>query len=81
MALHPDVQQKAQAEINTICDYEPYSSYNQDLDLGTIDTDDEFYLPLLADLDRLPYLLAIMKEVLRYAPVANLGESNLKSIH
>ena len=54
MALHPDVQQKAQQEI------------------------DEFIgcrsIPSPEDCERLPYLTAVLKEVLRFAPVGPLGE-------
>lgn len=32
------------------------------------------HLPHPSDLGRLPYLTAVFKEVLRYAPVANLGK-------
>lgn len=53
MALHPDVQLRAQAEI--------------DEKLGTSS------LPSLRQLDDLHYLNAIMKEVLRFAPVGPLG--------
>jgi hypothetical protein len=31
-------------------------------------------VPRVADVGRLPYLLAVSKEVMRYAPVANLGQ-------
>jgi cytochrome P450 len=53
MALHPEVQGLAQAEIDEICgrDQAP-----QPVQLGS-----------------LTYLLAVLKEVLRYAPVGNLG--------
>lgn len=53
MALHPDVQLRAQAEI--------------DEKLGTGS------LPSLKQLDNLHYLNAILKEVLRFAPVGPLG--------
>ncbi|KAJ7710621.1 cytochrome P450 [Mycena rosella] len=51
MALHPVVQERAQAEIDSV--------------LGGA--------PRVADVSRLPYLLAVMKEVMRYAPVANMA--------
>jgi hypothetical protein len=31
------------------------------------------HLPHPSDLNHLPYLMAVLKEVLRYAPIANLG--------
>lgn len=34
-------------------------------------------VPRMVDVHRLPYLLAILKEVMRYAPVANLGTISL----
>ncbi|KAJ7723729.1 cytochrome P450 [Mycena maculata] len=51
MALHPAVQKRAQAEIDSITSG----------------------IPQFADVYRLPYLLAVLKEVMRYAPVANLA--------
>ncbi|KAJ6617622.1 cytochrome P450 [Mycena sp. CBHHK59/15] len=51
IALHPSVQQRAQAEIASAIPGSP----------GVVDA------------QRLPYLLAVLKEVLRYAPVANLA--------
>lgn len=33
-------------------------------------------LPTLADRENLPYVDALMKEVLRFKPVANLGETH-----
>lgn len=53
MALHPEVQKAAQAEIDDV--------------VGLGDA------PRTEQLENLPYLLAILKEVLRYAPIANLG--------
>lgn len=54
MALHPDVQRKAQAEVDSV--------------VGPHGT------PRCGDNTKLVYLLAVLKEVLRYAPVANLGQ-------
>lgn len=54
MALHPDVQTRAQAEIDEIC--------GQD------------QMPHPSHLGFLTYLQAVLKEVLRFAPVGNLGE-------
>ncbi|KAF5318740.1 hypothetical protein D9619_011049 [Psilocybe cf. subviscida] len=73
MALHPDVQRKAQEEINAVCNHGLESSNNEDWDVDAQDAYDESRMPHLANLEKLPYLLAIMKEVLRYAPVANLA--------
>ncbi|THU95602.1 cytochrome P450 [Dendrothele bispora CBS 962.96] len=53
MALHPEVQRRAQMELDEC--------------IGVNQT------PHVADLTRLEYLNAIMKEVLRYAPVGNLA--------
>lgn len=60
MALHPEVQAKAQRELDSVAYQNPAT--------GFIDT------PEIAKLENLQYLSAIMKETLRYAPVANLGE-------
>ncbi|KAF9261282.1 cytochrome P450 [Marasmius fiardii PR-910] len=54
MALHPEAQKKAQAEIDQIVGSQPR-------------------LPEVDELPHLHYLYAIMKEVLRYAPVANIA--------
>ena len=53
MAIHPEVQLRAQAELDSV-----------------IDTD---RLPSFADRPRLPYIAAVQKEILRWAPVAPLG--------
>ena len=59
MTCFPDVQRKAQAEIDTVI--------GQDR------------LPSIADKDRLPYLHAIMLELLRWMPIAPLGQSSPSS--
>ncbi|KAF9486127.1 cytochrome P450 [Pholiota conissans] len=59
MALHPQVQQKAQREIDLV--------FNQNQQSGFIDTPDLARLPMLK------YLTVVMKEVLRFAPVGNLA--------
>jgi len=53
MAQNPDVQRKAQEEIDT-----------------NIGPD---RLPTLSDLDKLPYVEAVIKEVLRWRPAVPLG--------
>ena len=53
MAVHPEVQNNLQAEIDTVVGRE--------------------HLPHPSHVTRLPYLLAVMKEVLRFAPVVNLA--------
>ncbi|KIJ96180.1 hypothetical protein K443DRAFT_293866 [Laccaria amethystina LaAM-08-1] len=53
MSLHPEVERRAQAELDTILGAE--------------------HLPTPSDIEHLPYLHAILKEVLRYAPVGNLA--------
>lgn len=58
MALHPAIQERAQAEIDSTAS-------------GA---------PRMPDIARLPYLLAVLKEVMRYAPVANLGTPDFISI-
>ena len=58
MALYPDVQSRARQEI--------LDAYKR-LSLA----EDEFLSP--NDLHQLEYLNAVMKEVFRFAPVANLG--------
>jgi cytochrome P450 len=53
MTLNPDVQAKAQVEIDQVVGLDR--------------------LPTLADKDRLPYLNAVIKELLRWSPVAPLA--------
>lgn len=55
MTLYPEVQRKAQAEIDRV--------------IGNS------RLPDYADQDELPYVDAVLKEVLRWHPVAPLGMS------
>jgi cytochrome P450 len=57
MALHPEVQKKAQAELDAV--------------VGN------GRLPTVADRSSLPYLECIMSEVLRWQPVAALGENDV----
>lgn len=54
MALYPQVQKRAQVELDAIVGAER--------------------LPLLSDRGSLPYIEALVKEVLRWNPVAPLGE-------
>ena len=56
MALYPEAQRTAHAEIDAV--------------LG------DSRLPDFSDEDKLPYLGAVLKEVLRWHPVVPLGESN-----
>lgn len=56
MSLYPDIQKKAQAELDAIIGHDR--------------------LPDLDDRDTLPYLKAIIKESLRWLPVAPLGQSH-----
>ena len=53
MALHPDVQKRAQAEVDDEVGRNQVAEY--------------------AQLENVPYLFAVMKEVLRFAPVGPLG--------
>lgn len=53
MALHPDVQRKAQVQLDEV-----------------VGTD---RLPEFSDLDSLPYIDAIVKELMRWKPVLPLG--------
>ena len=55
MTLYPEVQRKAQAEIDRV--------------IGNS------RLPVYSDQDELPYLDAVLKEVLRWHPVTPLGMS------
>lgn len=57
MALNPHIQDKAQAELDTILG--PYT------------------LPKLSDREKLPYTNAIVKESLRWYPVAPMGLPHL----
>lgn len=52
MALHPEVQKRAQADVDQVA---------------------QSRLPTFDDYDSLPYIKAIIKEILRWAPVAPLG--------
>ena len=54
MAVHPEVQAKAQAEIDSV------TGGNR--------------LPKPEDAEKSPYISAMIKEILRWAPVAPLGE-------
>ena len=60
MALYPEVQRAAHAEIDAV--------------LG------DSRLPDFSDEDELPYVSAVLKEVLRWHPVAPLGESNIVNL-
>ncbi|KAL8940472.1 MAG: hypothetical protein Q9216_002801 [Gyalolechia sp. 2 TL-2023] len=51
---HPDVLQKARAEVDTAC------GSNAER------------LPLISDIDRMPYICALIKEVLRWRPIVPL---------
>ncbi len=70
MILHPAVQRKAQAELDAVLV----------MDNG------ESRLPDYSDRSNLPYIDAVLKEVLRWAPVAPLGHisylrfSNMRKI-
>lgn len=69
MALHPEVQVKARQELRSEFGHLSCSDTSTHAGNGEQDTIDPSHLA------RLPYLNAIMKEVLRCAPVGNLGES------
>ena len=53
MTLHPDVQRRAQAEIDNVVGKDR--------------------LPNIEDQKALPYTMAVIKEILRYAPVVPTG--------
>lgn len=55
MSCYPEVQRKAQAELDAVIGPDR--------------------LPTLADRERLPYLNAVMLEVLRWIPVAPMGNA------
>jgi len=54
MAMYPDVQKKAQAEIDAVVGHDR--------------------LPDFGDIDSLPFINAVVKESLRWQPVAAMGE-------
>ncbi len=54
MALHPDIQVRAQVELDSVLGKGCQPSYT--------------------DVDSLPYLAAVLKEVLRFAPIGPLGK-------
>ncbi|KAJ3884434.1 cytochrome P450, partial [Lentinula edodes] len=60
MMYHPEVQIKAQKEIDIILKGER--------------------LPLFSDIDSLPYITAIMKEILRFSPVAPLSAPHATNV-
>ncbi|KAJ4466342.1 cytochrome P450 [Lentinula lateritia] len=60
MMYHPEVQVKAQKEIDIILKGER--------------------LPLFSDIDSLPYITAIMKEILRFSPVAPLSAPHATNV-
>lgn len=76
MALHGDVQRRAQEEIDA---WRGASNCGQSAHSGTYkeDEDDRDELPSYDELEseRFPYLTSVLKELLRYAPVGPLGES------
>ncbi|KAJ8503373.1 hypothetical protein ONZ45_g10914 [Pleurotus djamor] len=57
MSVHTDVQRRAQREIDELVKHRDKSDR----------------VPKASDLNELKYLLAILKEVLRYAPISNLA--------
>lgn len=59
MTLYPEVQERAQAEIDSVVGSE--------------------HLPSFEDRPKLPYVEALVKEVLRWNPVGPLGESVFQS--
>ena len=59
MSCYPEVQRKAQAELDAVIGPDR--------------------LPTLADRERLPYLNAVMLEVLRWIPVAPMGNASFSS--
>ena len=59
MALHPEVQQKAQKQIDAV-----------------IGTD---RLPEFEDVESMPYVQAIVKELLRWQPVTPLGTCGVQA--
>jgi cytochrome P450 len=54
MTLHPDIQRRAQAEIDEVVGKDRP--------------------PTPEDRERLPYVCAVIKEVMRFVPVTRLGE-------
>lgn len=56
MTMHPEVQVKAQAELDHVIGVDR--------------------LPTMADRTSLPYINAIMLEVMRWLPVVPVGEAN-----
>ena len=60
MTMHPEIQRKAQAEIDRVVGNDR--------------------LPTLADQPNLPCVDALVKEVLRWGPVAPLGKPNILQV-
>ena len=65
MALHPHIQKRAQAEVDHV------------LGSGTSPAPER--LPTPADQERLPYVEALCKEVLRWQPATPLGMPHIAS--
>ncbi|KAJ6495317.1 cytochrome P450 [Mycena sanguinolenta] len=65
MIAHPDAQARARAETDAVC-----MTINPD---GTV----ERRLPLVADLSRMPYLAACIKETLSWRPTVPMGPPHM----
>ena len=61
MVLHPEVQAKAQAELDSVLGSAPGAAAPT-------------RMPGFSDRERLPYVNAVVKEVLRWNPAVPLGE-------
>jgi cytochrome P450 len=78
MTLFPEIQRAAQAEIDIVVGPDRCVE-------GTRINDDELIdflssLPSFGDRERLPYIEALFKEVLRWQPVGPMGSSLARSL-
>lgn len=78
MLQYPDVQQKARAQIGTV-EVTPKPPAHQRIQLTScaIEAVVGDRLPEFADLERIPYIRCVMKEVWRWRPPVSLGHPHV----
>lgn len=72
MLMFPDVQKKAQAEIGSLA-MPSYCEPRIHMLISAADAVVKDRLPLFSDLDQIPYVRCMMKEVWRWRPPVALG--------
>jgi cytochrome P450 len=73
MLQYPDVQKKARAEIGTV----DWSFPEHPLTFCTTEAAVGDRIPEYADLERIPYIRCVMKEVWRWRPPVSLGHPHV----